>query len=568
VTRAKDRLNIMVITSQLQFKIMKIAASFLLAMTTVLRWRPSLRPWAIKWPSSREIVCIRLAQAPRSSVFGKCVLCVCLFLGGPACADIKMPVKKPNVLFLAVDDMKDWVNCLGGYEGTVHTPNIDRLARRGMLFTNAHCPSPKCAPSRAAIMTGLRPSTTGLYDNGHWWLPNLPQVVTIPAHFRRHGYRVAGAGKIFHHTAGNHPPNQWDDFLRLTFRNDPWFRSVTLNYPWSKSGPYPEGFPFSAVKGLGHENDWGSLGIPEGAYDDSLSADYAVKFLQAQQDRPFFLACGLFRPHLPWYVPQKYFDLYAIEDIVLPKLRKDDLDDIPAEGLRFAQARRSDLERIRDANKYRHALRAYLASISFTDAQLGRVLDALAASEHTNNTVIVLWSDHGWHLGEKGHWHKSTLWEEATRVPFIIVAPRLAPGRCARPVSLIDLFPTLCELCELSRIEAHDGVSLVPLLRDPTYVWDRPAVIEFKRGNAALRSDRYRYIRYRNGGEELYDHAHDPYEWDNLASSPSYVKIKQELIQGLPENWAAAAPTKGAFTFDPQTFTWEHKQSGTITRGK
>ena len=155
----------------------------------------------------------------------------------PASADA---AKRPNVLFLAVDDMKDWVNCLGGYEGTVHTPNIDRLAERGVLFANAHCVSPKCAPSRAAILIGMRPSTTGLYDNGHWWLPNLPNVVTIPQHFRSHAYRVAGAGKVFHHTAGNHPPNQWDEFHRLTFREDPWFRGAKLNYPWSKHADRPE----------------------------------------------------------------------------------------------------------------------------------------------------------------------------------------------------------------------------------------------------------------------------------------------------------------------------------------
>ena len=190
-----------------------------------------------------------------------CLLCTSM-------ADAKQ--QRPNVLFLAVDDMKDWVNCLGGYEGAVHTPNIDRLAGRGILFMNAHCPSPKCAPSRAAIMTGLRPSTTGLYDNGHWWLPNLPDVVTVPQHFRNHGYRVVGAGKIFHHTAGNNPPNQWDDFLRLTFRNDPWFRTVRTNYPWSEFGPDPVGFPFSGVPGLGHENDWGSLPIADEQYDDAL----------------------------------------------------------------------------------------------------------------------------------------------------------------------------------------------------------------------------------------------------------------------------------------------------------
>ncbi|MEM7599829.1 MAG: sulfatase-like hydrolase/transferase, partial [Verrucomicrobiota bacterium] len=190
----------------------------------------------------------------------------CLLLTGSSlCGE----AARPNVLFLVVDDMKDWVNCLGGYEGTVHTPNIDRLAARGTLFTNAHCPSPKCAPSRAAVMTGLMPSTTGLYDNGHWWYANYPDVPTIPVHFQREGYVVAGAGKIFHHTAGNHPPNQWHHFQKLLFGDDPWFRGVKLNYPWSETGPYPKGFPFSGVEGLGHENDWGSLGYEEADYDDS-----------------------------------------------------------------------------------------------------------------------------------------------------------------------------------------------------------------------------------------------------------------------------------------------------------
>ena len=473
-----------------------------------------------------------------------------------------------NVLFLAVDDMKDWVNCLGGYEGTVHTPHIDRLARRGMLFTNAHCASPKCAPSRAAIMTGLRPSTTGLYDNGHWWLPNLPDVVTMPVHFRAHGYRVVGAGKIFHHTAGNNPPNQWDDFFRLTFRNDPWFRGATLNYPWSRHEPYPREFPYSGVAGLGHENDWGALGIPEREHDDTLSADYAVQFLEKAQDTPFFLACGLFRPHLPWYVPQKYFDLYDLDHIVLPEVHANDLDDVPAEGLKFARAGRSDFEAIQKAGKWKHAVRAYLASITYADHQVGRILDALDHSAYAQNTIAVLWSDHGWHLGEKQHWHKTTLWEEATRVPLIIDVPGVAPGECHRPVSLLDLYPTLNDLAGLNPITTHDGVSLTPLLRDPEAAWDRPAVIESKSHNAAVRSDRYRYIRYKDGGEELYDHDNDPHEWTNLAASAPHDAIKQELAGWIAKDWAKSALTKGAFRFDPNDFTWTHKKTGHITRGQ
>jgi len=474
---------------------------------------------------------------------------------------------KPSVVFLAVDDMKDWIGCLGGYEGTVRTPNIDRLAKRGMLFTNTHCVSPKCAPSRAAVMTGLRPSTTGLYDNGHWWLPNLPGVVTMPVHFRNHGYRVVGAGKIFHHTAGNNPPYQWDEFLRLTFRNDPWFRGVKLNYPWSKSGPYPKGFPFSGVRGLGHENDWGSLDIPDEDYDDTLSADFAVRFLQQKQDRPFFLACGLFRPHLPWYVPQKFFDLYPLDEIRLPQIRADDLDDVPAEGQRLAKSRRGDFETIRNADRWKHAIRAYLASISYADDQLGRVTEALDDSPHATNTVVVLWSDHGWHLGEKGHWHKSTLWEEATRVPLVISSPGHPPGVCNRPVSLLDLYPTLNDLCGLQAVDSHDGISLAPLLRDPLAKWNRPAVIEFRRGNAAVRSDRYRYIRYRDGSEELYDHDCDPNEWTNLAASAEHAAVKRELAAWISKRWAESALTKNAFYFDPHSFTWTDKRTGRVTRG-
>lgn len=500
---------------------------------------------------------------------GHKVLCLGLSLAsflGPAWG-----VEKPNVLFLAVDDMKDWVNCLGGYEGTVHTPHIDRLAERGVLFTNAHCPSPKCAPSRAAILTGRMPSSTGLYENGHWWRPNFPEVTTLPMHFREAGYRVAGAGKIFHHTAGNNPPNQWHDFQPILFRNDGWFREAKINYPWSTVAPFPEGFPFSGVEGLGHENDWGPLpGVDEVEYDDSLAADFAIEFLRNHESgQPFFLACGLFRPHLPWYVPQEYFDLYPLEEIVLPKVKPDDLDDVPEDGRKLAADRRSDLELIRNAGKGREAVRAYLASISYADAQLGRVLDALEDSPYIGNTIVTLWSDHGWHLGEKDHWHKSTLWEEATRIPFLMAGPGIEPGTCRQSVGLIDLFPTLIDLCELSAIEDHDGSSLRPLLEAPeTAEWERPAVIEYRRGNAAVRSARYRYIRYQDGGEELYDHEIDPLEWENLADDPDHAETIGELARWLPQSWAQAARTKGAFTFDPETWTWREKSTGIVIEGK
>ena len=496
------------------------------------------------------------------------MLLICLQLAKPAAAETR---PQPNVLFIAVDDMKDWVHCLGGYEGQVHTPNIDRLAKRGILFTNAHCASPKCAPSRAAMLTGLRPSTTGLYDNGHWWLPNRPDAVTLPAQFRRHGYRVVGAGKIFHHTAGNHPPNQWDDYLRLTFREDPWFRGNKLNYPWSQHEPYPVGFPFSNVRGLGHENDWGSLPIADDRYDDERTLQYAVNFLNQQARTtaaPFFLACGFFRPHLPWYVPQQFFDLYPTDEIALPQVLENDRDDLPPEGLQFARARQKDFEVIRDARKWKYAVRAYLASISCVDDRIGRVLDALDASDQADSTIIVLWSDHGWHLGEKHHWHKSTLWEEATRVPLIIAAPGYQPGVCNRPVSLLDVYPTLNELARFKETPKLDGLSLEPLMKNPKAERDRPAIIEYKPGNVAIRDQRFRYIRYRDGGEELYDLVADPNEWHNIAHNDRFADAKLRLAKWVPQQWAAAALTKKAFQFDAAAFTWTHKETGKVTYGK
>ncbi len=467
---------------------------------------------------------------------------------------------QPNILFIAVDDLNDWIGCLGGYPGTVHTPHLDQLAGRGVLFSNAHCPSPKCAPCRAAVLCGLYPSSTGLYDNGHWWRPHRPDLRTLPAHFKAQGYRTVGAGKIHHHTAGFNPPDQWDQFEPLLFHIDPWFRGDKRNYPWSQSSANPAGFPFSGVPKLGHENDWGALPIPDEAHDDHRTIDAALAMLRETHDQPFFLACGLFRPHLPWYVPQQFLDLYSLEEIVLPEVPDDDLEDLPAPALKLAADRRQDFERIRRADKWRHAVRAYLASISYADHQVGRLLDALQPSPHAANTIVVLWSDHGWHLGEKQHWHKSTLWERATRVPLIIAGPGIAVGRCDRPVNLIDLYPTLTQLAGLPPpSHSLDGLSLLPLLRDPQAARTRPSVIEFQAGNAAVRTMHHRYIRYHDGSEELYDHRHDPQEWANLAAQPETTILKAELARWLPKTWAEPAPGKGQYNFDLDAYTWTAK---------
>ena len=478
--------------------------------------------------------------------------------------------KRPNVLFISVDDMNDWAGLSNGYSGKVHVPNLERLRRLGVNFQKAYTASPVCCPSRTAVMLGRRPSTSGIYNNSQWWFPHLPEVVSLPMAFRAQGYKAIGAGKIFHHTAGFNPPNQWDNFQKLVFNDDPWFRGKKINYPWSKPKEYPKGYPFSGLTGVPHEGDWGVIpDLKEANYDDSKTVDYVVSELEKKHDRPFFLACGIFRPHLPWYAPKKYFDLYRLEDINLPALKEGDLNDVPEEGRKLAAFRRNDFINIKDNGKWKEAIRAYLACISFADAQLGRVLDALEESQYKENTIIFFWSDHGWHFGEKNHWHKSTLWEEATRIPFTVVAPGITKGgsTCSRTIDTLCIYPTLLELCNMEQVKGLDGVSIVPLLKDPDIEWGIPAVSEFRRGQCSVRSERYRYIRYSDGSSELYDHSKDPNEWDNIASE-KHQDVIDDLANFIPKLFAANAPSKGSYNFNPDTYSWTHKKTLKVIKGK
>lgn len=428
---------------------------------------------------------------------------------------------KPDVLFIAVDDLNTWIGALKGHPD-VQTPHIDRLARRGMLFTRAYCSAPSCNPSRASLLTGVRPSTSGVYENDNPWRPVLPNVVTLPQHFKANGYDVVGAGKIFHNSYND--PASWDRHLPPQRGKNP---------------------PQKSINGLasGHF-DWGPIpGARDADMGDYKVVSWAVERLNERGNKPLFLAVGMTRPHLPWYVPPAYFDQYPLEKITLPPVNNDDLGDIPAEGKRLA-TRSGDHAKVVKAGAWKKAVQAYLASISFMDAQIGRLLEGLDKSGRAKNTIVMFWGDHGWSLGEKEHWRKFALWEEPTRVPLIIAAPGVtqAGATCARTVSLMDLYPTLIELCGLPNKAGIEALSIAPLLKNPTLAWEHPAVTTYLKGNHAVRSERWRYIRYHDGGEELYDHNADPRESKNLAGEGQFASVKKELARFLPKTDAPTAP--------------------------
>ncbi len=447
-----------------------------------------------------------------------------------------------NVLFLSVDDMNDWVGALG-YQ-PAQTPHIDRLSARGTLFTNAHAPSPKCNPSRTAVLSGLRPSTTGIYANGEWWKPNLPDVVMLPRHFKDNGYYVAGGGKVFHHTPGFNPPDSWDEYFELVTD----LRTAGFLVPYRRPDHLTS-------------FDWGPLDKTDMEMGDGATVRWAEEFLARDHDRPFFLAVGLFQPHLPFYAPRARYESVGADGAPVPLDKPGDLDDVPAAGRKLADYRVADLELILEHGDLGDVVRSYTAGIRHADALIGRVIDALDASAYRSNTIVVLWSDHGYHFGEKHHLTKDTLWERSSHVPLAIIAPGVSTpgGRCDRPVSLLNLYPTLVDLCDLPPRAELEGVSLRPLIKDPALPWERPAVMTFGRNNHAVRSERYRYIRYASGEEELYDHSVDPEEWTNLARDAASAAVIARHEQWLPKVNAPQAKRKTAFIFDPDTYTWRRR---------
>ncbi len=449
---------------------------------------------------------------------------------------------RPNVLFIALDDLNDWVGCLGGHP-QARTPNLDRLASSGVLFDNAHCPAPACNPSRSAIFTGLSPHVSGLYANGQRMRDALPDAELLPAYFARHGYWAGGSGKMLHYFID---ARSWDEYYPEKESENPF----PAHMPWgSRPKSLPRGGPWQYV-----ETDWHAFDVTDDEFGgDAKVADWVSKHLAQKRETPFFLACGIYRPHEPWFVPKHYFDLFPLEQVLLPPgYREDDLDDLPESGKRAGPNRY--FAHIRRHGQWKQAVQAYLAAIAYADAMLGRVLDALDKSPHRDNTIVALWSDHGWHLGEKEHWQKFTVWRAATRVPLIIRVPAGAPGlprgtaagtRCSAPVNLLSLFPTLTELCGLPGKDDNSGPSLVPLLRNATAPWPHVSLTWGHRpGTIGLSASGWRYLRYPDGGEELYDIRNDPYEWHNLAGEAVHADTLAALRARAPGRFAPFAQPK------------------------
>ena len=455
------------------------------------------------------------------------VLLLCV-AGMPIQGNAAQPAGKPNVLFIAIDDLNDWTDMLKG-NPQARTPHMDQLAAKGMLFANAHCAAPACGPSRSAIMSGIRPSTSGNYINKNSFTRNpiLNNSVLLPEFFQQNGYYVAGVGKLFH---GGH-------FQREVKGRgfDDYFPSKTQDLPSFEGLKFASKLP---MNGWGRV-DWGPClpGVTVDDHPDGITANWATKKLRDEElQEPFFLGAGIFMPHLPNYAPQEYFDRFPLEDIKLPEgFREDDLDDVPAAHAKMAH--NPWLKRIRAMNQWKPAIQAYLACTSMVDDLIGRIVGALEDSKYADNTIIVLWSDHGFQLGEKGRWGKYSLWERATRVNLLCVAPGvIKPGTVTeKPANLLDIYPTLASLTGLEPPEGQlEGNDLSVLMKNPDAAWDDATVTTFGYKNYGVRSKRYRYITYEDGTEELYDHTKDKWEWTNLADNPEYAAIKKKMRKEIP----------------------------------
>lgn len=441
---------------------------------------------------------------------------------------------KPNILLISVDDLNSWAGCLTNHPG-VKTPNIDRLAERGVLFTNAHCTAPLSGPSRASIYSGMLPSTSGNYF--HITDENImrsndvtAQITFLPDYLEQHGgYKTMGVGKLLH---GGDEIGVFDEYGTTFFelKYGPFLPNrEKVNYDISWFGH----------KG-GTVTDWSPMEMSDEEMHDYQAASWAIEKLDEKHDDPFMLAVGFVRPHVPWYVPQKWFDMFDEEEMVTPPYRADDLDDVPqiSRDLHDMPVM-PQTEWLIESGKWKGMIKGYLACMAFMDAQVGRVLDALESSEYADNTIIVLFADHGYHLGEKGRTCKHSLWERSTHVPLIFAGDFIESNQlCDAPVSLVDLYPTLADLCGLPANHLNDGHSVKSLIEKPKSRWENGAITSYGKGHTSIYFDDFHYIEYSNGDSELYDMKRDPNEWNNITDEKKYQKIKARLKDMLPKSFA------------------------------
>ncbi len=443
---------------------------------------------------------------------------------------------RPNVLMICVDDLNDWVGCMGGHP-SARTPNIDKLASRGMLFTQAHCQVPLCGPSRASVMSGLRPSTTGIYgqikdEDIREANPDIRQIIFLPEYFKQNGYHTMGVGKIFHEHA---PAGVFDE----SGGREKGF------------GPLPPGKQKFHWNREGTQTDWGAFPAADEEMPDYRSAQWTIERLNRSYSQPFFLAVGFVRPHVPWYVPQKWFDQIPSGSLVTPPYRSNDRNDLPPIALQIDNLpMMPTTEWAIENHQWKNMVQSYLACISFTDHYIGKILKALEQSGYKDNTIVVLWSDNGYRLGEKGTFAKHCLWDEATQVPLIISVPGMKSRICDEPAELLDLYPTLTDLCGLPSNKTNEGKSLKSLINSPGSRSFRVAVSSWGRNNHAVISSNYRYIRYEDHSEELYDHRTDPNEWNNIAGEPKNDRINKQHQKYLPFQNALWSP-KSAYNINP-----------------
>jgi len=460
---------------------------------------------------------------------------------------------KPNIILIAVDDLNDWV---GAMEGNLQmlTPNMDKFAKKAMVFRNTSSAGPVCCPSRSAMLSGFLPSKTGAYGNGNNMMDSklVQENATLPEYFSKNGYVTISKGKIFHkHLTPNGVDHgqwafdQWEledgssEIIKekLYSRNEGIINGEVIpNAKYKLSG--------------GTEFAWAPTKAPKEETKDYRTASWFADKLKQDFDKPFFMAVGISKPHLPWYVPQEYFDRYSIDTIKIPPFKLDDLDDIVTkEGEKYASPTPDFLWVQQDQLLFKKAIQAYMASATYADDCIGVVLDALKKSKYANNTIVVLFGDHGWHLGEKLRFRKAELWKESTQTTFIVHVPGMTKQQlCFRNVNLMDIYPTLIDLCKLPKKENIDGESLRPLLTNPSLKW-HPAVTTDGKGAHSVISEEWHYIyRDRKGGvEEFYNIKNDPMEWNNLSTSTAkdVLDAKKMLQAFIPKVDADPLPSSG-----------------------